>query len=77
MTTQPTSLKDVINDCGGAPAVAKRLNRSNQYVHEWLQRGHLPLSELTGRTRYSETLASMQREGKLSASEIRRIGLRL
>ncbi|MDT8895454.1 hypothetical protein RSO41_12385 [Halomonas sp. I1] len=77
MTTQPTSLKDVINDCGGAPAVAKRLRRSNQYVHEWLQRGHLPLSELTGRTRYSETLASMQREGKLSAAEIRRIGLRL
>jgi len=77
MTKKPHTLKDVITDCGGVTRVAKRLKRSNQYIHEWIQKGHLPFSELKGRTRYSEALAEMQQKGSLSASEIRRIGLRL
>lgn len=71
------SLQDLIKDCGGVRAVAERLGCSTQNVHKMLQAGHLPLSELTGRTRYSETLARMQQQGKLTPAEIRRIGLRL
>lgn len=77
MKKKQLTLKDVIADCGGVTSVAKRLKRSNQYVHEWIQKGHLPLSDLKGRTTYSETLASMQNELSLTAAEIRRLGLRV
>lgn len=74
--TLPT-LKDIIADCGGITVVAKRLKRSNQSVHEWVQNGHLPLSDLKGRTKYSETLSAMQNELSLTAADIRRLGLRV
>ncbi len=77
MDNQPMTIRDLITDCGGVTRVAKAVGRSNQYVHEWIQRGHLPLSELKGRTDYSEKLAGMQQEGSLSPVDIRRIGLRL
>lgn len=77
MDNQPMTIRDLITDCGGVTRVAKTLGRSNQYVHEWIQKGHLPLSDLKGRTDYSEQLAGMQQKGKLSPAEIRRIGLRL
>lgn len=77
MTKQPETLRELIADCGGVPDVAKRLKRSNQYVHEWIQKGHLPFSELKGKTKYSEKIAAMQRTGSLTAAEIRRLGLRL
>lgn len=75
--TRPITLRDVIKDCGGVSDVAPRLGVSAPSIYGWVSQGHLPLSDLQGRTNYSETLASMQREGKLSAAEIRRIGLRL
>lgn len=77
MTQQPETLRDLIKDCGGVSAVARRLKRSNQYIHEWMQRGHLPFSDLKGKTTYSEELAEMQQKGSLSPAEIRRIGFRL
>lgn len=77
MTQQPKTLREVIKDCGGVSAVARRFQRSNQSVDEWMQRGHLPFSDLKGKTTYSEELAEMQQEGSLTAAEIRRIGFRL
>ncbi len=77
MDNQPMTIRDLITDCGGVTLVARALGRSNQYVHEWIQRGHLPLSDLKGRTDYSEQLARMQQTGRLTPVEIRRIGLRL
>lgn len=77
MKEQPKTLREVIADCGGAGPVAKRLRCSRQYIHEWMDKGHVPLSELkiNGGTRYSEVLAEMQQAGNLTADEIRLIGL--
>ena len=71
------TLRDLIKDCGGPSVVARRLQRTPQAVHKMMRQGHLPLTELQGKTAYSEALASMQKEGSLSAAEIRRIGFRL
>lgn len=75
--TRPVTLHDVIKDCGGTASVAKTLNLSVQSVYGWVRLGHLPFSDLQGKTKYSEQIADMQRTGTLSAAEIRRLGLRL
>ncbi|MDW5376812.1 hypothetical protein R6258_07745 [Halomonas sp. HP20-15] len=71
------TLKELINDCGGTRIVAKGLGCTPQNVHKMIKQGHLPLSELNGRTRYSDQLARMQKTGALTAAEIRRLGMRL
>lgn len=75
--TRPVTLRDVIKDCGGASTVAHKLRVSAPSVYGWISQGHLPLSDLQGRTNYSEQLAGMQITMCLSAVEIRRLGLRL
>ncbi|MCZ0926481.1 hypothetical protein L0636_01080 [Halomonas janggokensis] len=68
------TLRDIIRDCGGPGAVAKRLGCSVQNVNKMILRGHLPYSELKERSR-AEILAGMQEKGDLTADQIRRIGL--
>lgn len=75
--TRPVTLRDVIKDCGGAAIVAKGLGVSAPSVYGWVSQGHIPLSDLHGKTSYSDQLASMQRAMKLTAVEIRRLGLRI
>lgn len=67
------TLRELIRDCGGPTAVARELGCSTQNVHKMIQRGHLPYSELRERSR-ADVLAGMQREGGLTADQIRRIG---
>lgn len=71
------SLTEVIYDCGGPVPVARELGKAHQSVREWLVNGHLPLSEIKGRTNYSETLARMQKKGRLTAAQIKLIGIKL
>lgn len=75
--TRPVTLRDIIKDCGGVAIVAPSLGVSAPSVYGWISQGHLPLSDLQGRTTYSETLASMQNELFLTAADIRRLGLRV
>lgn len=75
--TRPVTLQDVVKDCGGAAHVAQVLGITANSVYGWVKQGHLPLSDLQGRTDYSDQLASMQKSLALSAPEIRRLGLRL
>lgn len=75
--TRPITLHDVIRDCGGTSAVARGLELSVQSVYGWVRQGHIPFSDLQGKTTYSEKIAAMQRTGSLTAAEIRRLGLRL
>ncbi|MGP9674581.1 MULTISPECIES: hypothetical protein [unclassified Halomonas] len=67
------TLREVIKDCGGPGAVAKRLGCSVQNVNKMILRGHLPYAELKERSR-AEILAGMQEKGALTADQIRRIG---
>lgn len=76
-TANLPSLTDVIYDCGGPVPVARELGKAHQSVREWLVNGHLPLSELKGRTNYSEKLARMQKAGRLTAAQIKLIGRNL
>lgn len=75
--TEQTALEKLFNDCGGTRVVSGALGKARQSVWEWGKRGRLPLSEVKGTTDYSKTLAKMQKTGKLSAAEIRRIGLNI
>ncbi|MCE8042468.1 hypothetical protein HOP60_09910 [Halomonas daqingensis] len=75
--TRPVTLRDVVKDAGGAALVAERLQLTATSVYGWINQGHLPLSDLQGRTTYSEQLAKMQKTLTLSPVEIRRLGLRL
>ena len=77
MAQKDLSLSDVIADCGGPVPVAKALGFAHQSVREWIDNGHLPLSELKGRTNYSDKLARMQQKGKLTAAQIKRIGFKV
>lgn len=70
------TLRQLIRDCGGPSAVARRLGCSTQNVYGMIQRGHLPYSELH-EPRRAEVLASMQRKGTLTADQIRLIGFGL
>lgn len=75
--TRPVTLRDVIKDCGGAALVAAGIGVSTPSVYGWMSQGHIPLSDLHGKTSYSDQLASMQRTMSLTAVEIRRLGLRV
>jgi len=75
--TRPVTLRDVIKDCGGAALVAAGIGVSAPSVYGWVSQGHIPLSDLHGKTSYSDQLASMQRTMKLTPVEIRRLGLRI
>lgn len=71
-------LRLLIKNCGGIYAVSKRVKISRQCVHKWIQRGHLPFSDLKGDTDYAGTLERMQPSDaspRLTADEIRHIGL--
>lgn len=72
--TRPVTLRDVIKDCGGVAIVAPSLGVSAPSVYGWISQGHLPFSDLQGRTTYSDTLATMQNELPLTAEDIRRLG---
>lgn len=76
---RPVTLRDVISDCGGFSVVADALDMAVTTVYDWSRRGRVPDSDLKpkGGTSYSDQLAKMQREGKLSAAVIRRLGRRL
>lgn len=76
MDKQPT-LKELIADCGGVRVVSDELGKARQSVWEWMTKGRLPFSEVKGSTQYSEVLAGMQRTGKLTPSQIRKIGLNI
>ncbi|WP_413614787.1 helix-turn-helix domain-containing protein [Halomonas cupida] len=54
--------------------VAPSLGVSAPSVYGWISQGHLPFSDLQGRTTYSDTLATMQNELPLTAEDIRRLG---
>lgn len=83
--TYANQLEAVIYDCGGPEQVYRAVGLSKTSVWGWIKNGRLPLTEVTpadddprrGKTNYSDLLAGMQRGGRLTASEIRRIGLRL
>lgn len=73
--TRPVTLRDVLLDCGGPLKVASAFGLAASTVYGWSRQGHVPLSDLQGKTTYSEKLAEMQIEGRLAAAEIRRLGL--
>lgn len=75
--TEQTALEELFHDCGGIRVVSEALGKARQSVWEWGKRGYLPTTELKGSTTYSEKLAEMQKSGKLSPAEIRRIGLNI
>lgn len=66
------TLRDVIDDCGGPRAVAQAFGCTYQNIHKMIQRGCLPDCDRRERKR-GEILAGMQREGSLTADEIRAI----
>ena len=76
---RPTTLRDVIKDCGGASVVAEALGVAVTTVYDWSRRGRVPDSDLkaSGGTTYSDQLADLQNTGRLSASVIRRLGRRI
>lgn len=74
---RPVTLRDVVKDCGGVASVAKSIGVSVPSVYGWLSQGHLPLSELHGKTTYSDQLSLLQTTMNLTAVEIRRLGLRI
>lgn len=75
--TYDNELEALIYDCGGPERVAEAVGIAKTSVWKWIRKGHLPLTDLYGRTSHSETLARMQRAGRMSATEIRRIGLKV
>ncbi len=77
MTPYSNELEAFLYDCGGPSRVAEALGISRIAVWGWVDRGHIPLTDLTGRTSYSGRLAGMQQTKGLSPVDIRRIGLRL
>lgn len=77
MAEKTPSLDAVIADCGGPVPVSKALGLAHQSVREWIENGHLPLSEVKGRTRYSNKLARMQQKLRLTPKQIRGIGFEL
>ena len=78
---RPTTLRDVLADCGGPLKVAKRLGVAPTTVYSWSYQGRVPDSDLktadAGGTTYSDQLAEMQQTGSLTGSAIRRLGRRL
>ncbi|MDX1467284.1 MAG: DNA-binding protein [Halomonas sp.] len=72
-----TTLEQLITDCGGPTAVGNALGIKAQSICDWMEKGRLPWTELDGRTAYSDRIAKMQQTGKLTARQIRRLGLRL
>lgn len=77
MTPYSNELEALLYDCGGPSRVAEALGISRIAVWGWVDRGHIPLTDLTGRTAYSDRLVGMQRTKRLTSADIRRIGLRL
>jgi hypothetical protein len=77
LTPYANELEQVLYDCGGPMRVAEALGISRASLCKWVERGHLPFSDIKGQTSYGETLARMQRRGRLTPTDIRRIGLRL
>lgn len=75
--TYSNQLEALIYDCGGPERVAEATGLAKTSIWGWIGRGHLPLTDVKGKTRYSELLAGMQRKGRMTAADIRRIGLRL
>jgi hypothetical protein len=75
--TYDNPLEAVIYDCGGPERVYRVAKISKQSVWQWMRLGRLPASDLRGSTKYSEMLAGMQKQGRLSPAEIRRIGYRV
>ncbi|MDX1488277.1 MAG: hypothetical protein R3268_08760 [Acidiferrobacterales bacterium] len=71
------TMRALIDDCGGPTAVGTGVGRTAQSICEWIEKGRMPWTELDGRTSYSEQIAKMQKTGRLTARQIRRIGLRL
>lgn len=75
--TYDNPLEALIYDCGGPERVYRAAGVSKQSVWQWIRMGRLPASDLRGNTEYSELLAGMQRQGRMSAVAIRSIGYRL
>lgn len=75
--TYDNQLEALIYDCGGPERVAEAAGLSNTAIWGWIGRGHIPLTDIRGLTQYSELLEGMQRNRRMHAVDIRRIGLRL
>ncbi|MFM9270918.1 hypothetical protein ACJ7V3_11725 [Halomonas elongata] len=73
------TLRDVIADCGGASVVAAALNLAKTTIYDWARQGRVPDSDLktSDGTNYSDAIAGLQQEGRLTAAQIRRLGRRL
>lgn len=78
---RPITLRDVLADCGGPLAVAKKLRVAPTTIYTWSRAGRVPDSDLktseNGGTTYSDQLADMQKAGSLTGGAIRRLGRRL
>lgn len=54
------TLKDFINkECGGVPAVAKRVHLSERSIYKWATNGSLPRTEYSDETHYSKALSDI------------------
>ncbi|MGM8939057.1 hypothetical protein ACS8E2_10225 [Psychrobacter glaciei] len=54
------SLKDFINkECGGIPAVAKKVSLSERAIYKWASNGSLPRTEYSDETKYSKALSDI------------------
>ncbi len=71
------ALEELIYDCGGPTAVARALGLKTQSVWDWIDKGRVPWTDLDGRTSYSETMAKLQKQGRMKAVQIRRLGLNI
>ncbi|GLU37147.1 YdaS family helix-turn-helix protein [Pseudomonas sp. NBRC 100443] len=69
-----STLKQAIEDAGGAAAVATSCGVSVRAVYKWAASGVLPRTEYTGETNYADCIAglSLARGKEINPSELRR-----
>jgi len=56
------NIRNYIEKAGGMVPVARACGLTRQAVFQWLEVNRMPLSEITGRTRYAKIIAKMAKE---------------
>lgn len=54
-----SSLRDVVDACGGVSSIAKACKISQRAIYKWLSNESLPRTEYTGETDYAKKLAEL------------------
>lgn len=67
------TVKDVIHDAGGVPAVALAVQLSERSIYKWIEKNSFPRSEYTGESNYVNVIAELSE--KFSKEKILKIGM--